>query len=388
MIETKVSTSNKINPLTSETLREMVASPGPCVSVFLPPYRPGEPTHSRAAVLKAHIQETARRFSIKRISDQTARELLEPLQALTQDQELLTGSRWGRALYRSPNVLRQFDLIGPVNEELTVGARFFIRPLLAELHLPAQFYLLELSKKDVALLRCAHFHAEEVELPKGVPTTLEEALEFKKPDHDLENRSAAGSSDGAKRRVRFGTGSGRETQQTYLSDFYRAVDRGVVEVLSNSKAPLVLAGVDEDTAIYRMINTYSNLLARAIGGSALGSFPLREESLEQAYWIVRSDVAETAAARLAEWKERATPARFSVHLEEILKAAMDGRVDSVYIDESAQRMGAFAAPNQHSWGEEDLLNLAATETILRGGQAFALPNSKMPDMAVAAILRY
>jgi hypothetical protein len=52
-------------------------------------------------------------------------------------------------------------------------------------------------------------------------------LAFKPPDHDLENRSAAGSSVGAMRAVRFGTGSGRETQHTYLRTSIKAVDHGL-----------------------------------------------------------------------------------------------------------------------------------------------------------------
>jgi hypothetical protein len=195
------------------------------------------------------------------------------------------------------------------------------------------------------------------------------------------------------RGIRFGTGSGRETQHTYLSDFYKAVDRGVGERLNGSNAPLVLAGVHEDTAIYRMIDTYPNLLSRGISGSPSGSTPVNEnEVVEQAYWIVRSDNAEKAAARLVEMKERVSPARFSIHLEAILHAAAEGRVDSIYIDESAQRVGLFADAKHaggSTWGEEDLLNRVAVETILNGGLAFALPNSGMPDgAAVAAVFRY
>ena len=107
---------------------------------------------------------------------------------------------------------------------------------------------------------------------------------------------------------------------------------------------------------------------------------------------MRSDNAEKAATRLAELKERTAPTRFSVHLEPVLQAAAEGRVDRVYIDESAQRVGLFADPKYgagSNWGEEDLLNRAAVETILHGGLAFALPNSGMPDgAAVAAMFRY
>ena len=66
-----------------------------------------------------------------------------------------------------------------------------------------------------------------VELPKGTPKTLDEALGFNQPDHELMNRSSSGPSTGAMRGVQFGTGSERETQHAHLHDFYRAVDRGV-----------------------------------------------------------------------------------------------------------------------------------------------------------------
>jgi hypothetical protein len=390
MIEAKVSA---VESFGLENIQEMVKASGPCVTVLLPSYRPGAQAKSMAAILKTNLQEAARQLALRKISGSAITDLLDPLEQLTQDEDFLAGSRWGRAIFRSSEMLRQLQLIGPVNQALTIGACFNLRPILAELHLPAEFYLLELSKKRVDLFRCNHLQAQRVELPSGVPDTLDEALAFKQPDHDLENRAAAGASAGAMSRIRFGTGSGRETQQTYLSDFYKAVDRGVRERLNGSNAPLVLAGVHEDTAIYRTINTYPNLLARSISGSPSGSTAAKEnEIVEQAYWIVRSDTAEKAAKRLAELKERVSPGRFSVHLEPILHAAAEGRVDTIYIDESAQRLGLFAdaqrvAPS--NWGEEDLLNRAAVETILHGGLAFALPNSGMPDgAAVAAVFRY
>ena len=390
MIEVKVSA---VESFGLENMQELVKASGPCITVLLPAYRPGAQAKSMAAILKTNLQEAARQLALRKISEAVVTDLLDPLAQLTQDEEFLAGSRWGRAIFRSSDILRQLTLIGPVNQALTVGACFNLRPILAELHLPAEFYLLQLSKKRVDLFHCHHLQAERVGLPSGIPETLEEALAFKPPDHDLENRASAGASTGAMRGVRFGTGSGRETQHTYLSDFYKAVDRGVSERLNGSNAPLVLAGVHEDAAIYRMINTYPVLLSRSISGSPSGSTSAKEnEVVEQAYWIVRSDRAEKASARLAELKERTSPARFSVHLEPVLQAAAEGRVDRIYIDESAQRLGLFADSKhggQSNWGEEDLLNRAAVETILHGGLAFALPNSGMPDdAAVAAVFRY
>ncbi len=386
MTVTKVSAVESLN---LENLQETVRLPGPCISLFLPPYHPGGQAKSMAAILKTNLQEARQRLGLLKITESAAADLLEALEDLTRDEQFLGGSQWGRAIFRSPKILRQMELIGPVNEELTIGDCFHLRPILAELHLPREFYLLKVSKEGVELLRCARLEATPVEWPKGVQETLIAALALEPPDHDLENRQVVkgvGSMPG----VRFGTGSGRETQKTYLADYYKMVDRGVRELLNGSAAPLVLAGVDEDTVIYRMVNTYPNLLAAGVHGSFSKSMAGKEsDALQQAYWIVRSDSAEKAAVRLREAKERTSPARFSVHLDTILHAAVEGRVDRVYLDESAQRIGVFAGPKHGGRGEEDLLNLAAIEAIRNGGQAFALPNSRMPEgAAVAAILRY
>jgi hypothetical protein len=370
---------------------ELVRSPGPCITFLLPPYRPGGQAQSAAAILKTHLQEAKRQLDARRVPESVATDLLAPLQQLTETAKFQSGSNLGCAIFRSPDAFSELDMIGPVKAELTVGGSFNIRPILAELHLPAAFYLLKLSKKSVALLRCAHLHTEPVALPKGVPETLEEAMEFKPPDHDLFNRSTAGPSVGTMQGVRFGTGSGREKQHTHLSDFYKAVDRGIVELLHNGDAPLILAGVDEEIASYRLINTYKSLLAQDIQGSP-GDWVSQEDLLRHAHRIIREDRTEHAAAVLSDARERVPAARFSTDLTTILAAAVEGRVHHLYIDEVARKLGVFEGSKRGGrwdWGEEDLLNVAAVETILQGGLAFALPTSRMPEgAAAAAILRY
>ena len=363
-----------------EKIRGLIPSPGPCITLALPAYRPGE--HAKPiAALKSDLREAAHQLAQYGIPEPMTKELLEPLEQFAEDADQPAGSHSGSVIFRSLDTFRQFARTEPVKPSLHVGARFQIRPLLAELHLPAHFMLLKVSKKNVEAFRCTGLHAEPVKLPHGVPETLEEALAFKPPDHDLENRSSAGPSSGAIHGVRFGTGSARETQSTYLADFYKAVDRGVRELLGASEMPLVLAGVNEETIMYRMINRYPNLLAASVQGSQYES--LEKDTLRHAWSIVRSGCAERALRAFEESKDRVAPARFSTNLSDILRSAADGRVESLYIDESAQRNG----PGK--WGEEDLLNIAAVETMLHGGQAFALPGGRMPEgAAAAAILRF
>lgn len=388
MIEMKLS---EVEPLQLDKVVDLLRSSGPCLTLMLPSYRPGDQAKSMAALLKTGLQDAARQLAAHQVPESEALDLLAPLQQPTLEEELQGGNHWGRAIFRAPGVLRQFELIEPPSPSLAVGGRFEIRPMLAQLNMPRVFYILELSKTGVKLLRCPRLRAERVALPKGVPETLDEAMAFEPPDHDLENRSAAGSSTGSMRAVRFGTGSGRETQRTHLADFYKAVDRGVRELLADSAAPLVLAGTDENIAAYRLINRYAHLLDQVIHGSPAGPAP-EEELLPRAHAIVRSACVEQAAAALTESHERVSPTRFSTDLNAILGAAAEGRVSRLYVDEKARKPGVYEGMKRGgrwNWGEEDLLNLAAVETVLQGGQAFALPAAKMPDAAiVAGVFRY
>jgi len=388
MIEAKTS---ELAPLRLDQIQKLLGTAGPCITLLLPAYRPGERVKSMATRLKTSLQEAARQLAHQKVPAAVATALLKPLEQLAEDEELLAGSHFGRVIFRSGEVFEQFELMEPPSQTLTVGGRFQIRPILAELHYQSEFYVLKLSKKGVGALRCARLRGEHVQLPKGVPETLEETLAFKQPDHDLENRSAAGSSVGSMRRVRFGTGSGRETQHTHLSDFYKAVDRGIRELLHAGKAPLILTGVDEDTARYRMINTYPNLMEQGVHGSPSGSMS-EDDLLRQAYAIIRSHCTERAAADLAESREVMSPARFTTDLEAILSAAANARISRLYVDQSTQKLGFFQGPSQKerwNWGAEDLLNAAIVETLLNGGSAFVLPSDKMPDgAAAAAVLRF
>jgi hypothetical protein len=369
-------------------IREILESPGPCITIVLPPYHPGEPARSRGALLKANLQDASHQLAQRGFPKAAMRDLLAPLEHLAQDTASLTGSHWGRAIFRSPDVFYQVQLTQPAKSSLTVAGCFAIRRLLPELRAPRLFYILALTNKSVQLFRCNYQRAEAVELPAGVPTTLEEALELERPDHDLENRSAIGPSTGSMHAIRFGTESGREAEHAHLADFYKLVDRGIHKLLHEPGIPLLLAGVEEEIDAYRAISAYPNIVKEALRGSPNLSFQ-DAETVSQAYSILRADEFRREAETLTQAKERSAPAHDSTDTDTILRAAFEGRVHQMYLDESAERIDVFERGAYRSWGKEDLLNLAAVETIVHGGKAFELPSDLMADGAGAfAIMRF
>ena len=389
MSETKTEVELTAAPLNKEIIPELIHAGGPCITLLLPPYRPGEPNETTAAQLKGELQQAAKDLSARRTAEPLTATLLEPLYQLSEDKSSLTGSHLDRVIFRSEGIFRQFALPVPASRArpCSVGDCFWIRPILSALALPEHTYVLELTKEAVTLLACGFTEVTRVELPVGTPETLDDALGFKAPDHKLVNRSSAGPSVGAMRGVQFGTGSGRETEHSYLHDFYRAIDRGVKELLHSTQAPLILAGVGEDVAIYRAINTYSNLLEQGIQGSpGVKSSPTR--ILRHVHDITLFDFQRRAALAMSASKERLAPARFSTDLESILRTAAEGRVSDLYLDENVQRMGNFDGKRfggRANWHDEDLMNVGAVETLLHGGAVYSLPSHLMTGPMAAAI---
>ncbi len=393
MTATKIEPKLRKEQPTEEIVSELIHAEGPCITLLLPPYRPGESGESPAAILKADLQEAAKKLAARRIAAPLIRELLEPLERLSHSEESLAGATSARAIFRSHDVFRRLELpVAPSPARACiVGDCFSIRPILSSAALAPAAYVLEVTKKAVTLLACSFTEVTPSPLPKGTPQTLDEALGFDAPDHDLINRSSAGPSTGAMHGVQFGTGSGRETQHAYLRDFYHAVDRGVCQLLHSTQAPLILVGVDEDVAIYRSISTYPNLTEQAMHGSP-GAAVSPAQILQHAHDIALFSFQNRAALEMAEAKERLAPARFSTDLDSILRAAVEGRVSDLYLDDNGRRLGTFAAKvfgGHTNWHDEDLLNVAAVETLLRGGVVYSLPTHFMPAGAlIAAAFRY
>jgi hypothetical protein len=80
----------------------------------------------------------------------------------------------------------------------------------------------------------------------------------------------------------------------------------------------------------------------------------------------------------------------------VVKAAHEGRIVTLLVSDSLENTGVFDEETYSAKGsakgtseEEDLVNDAAVQTLLHGGQVFSTANSTMPNGApLAAIFRY
>jgi hypothetical protein len=377
---------------TLKDLKPLLASAGPCLSVFIP--LSSAPANQSVKANALEWKETLRTLE-PRIEQYGAqgRELLESIRewdAISPDQEPQGRSI---AVLRSTDVFRATWIEEPVPSRAEIGPHFYIRPLLPDVTRARTFYILALSQKNVRLLRCTSHTSAEAPFPAHVPTSFDAYMNTAKPDHVSDNRATAGPGVGSSKGVMFTTSSEREDKDEHLAHFFRLIDRGVNEVLRGRTEPLVLTAVEREIVLYREHNTYPHLAKEAVQGApnSLKSGEMHARAIDALLRCHEQKIEEA----LAQYNHKVGGGA-SNRMKDVVTAAHDGRVVTLLISDSLERTGVFDEATHSVKGketgspeDEDLVNDAAIQTILHAGQVLVVPNGKMPNGApLAAIFRF
>jgi hypothetical protein len=376
----------------AKELKAILASEGPCLSVYLA--LSNAPPNQSAKANALEWKETLRSIEPKiRQHGAVARELCDSIREwdmVVPEQEPLGRSI---AVLRSMDVFRIAWVEEPVKSRAHIGPHFYIRPLLPDLTRDRTFYILALSQKNVRLLRCTSRTSEEVAFPQNIATNFEAYMNTAKPDHVTDNRATPGPGVGSSKGVMFTTSSDREDRDQYLLHFFGQIDRGVNEVLRGKTEPVVLAAVEYELPLYRDVNTFPHLARECVQGApnSLKSGEMHARALDAMLRCYERKVDEA----LAQYNHKVGGGA-SNRLKDVITASHDGRVLTLLVSDSLETTGVFDETTHTVKGretgsaeDEDLVNDAAIQTILHAGQVYVVPNGKMPNGApLAAIFRF
>ncbi len=371
--------------LTLGLLRRLVDAKPPCITVALPG---GGNARARWAEAMRRIEEQFR-----------TGDLSIPHEAFTSFQHFLQNGAdqdldRGTVVLSSPEMHFRFESSEPVLEVVEVGNAFNLRPVMMLLEQKREFYILALSQNHPRLLHCTESTSGEVGLPPSVPKNFLEFRETRQPDHVLDNRSASGPSTGSMKGVMSGTSSDTDNKNEFHHDYYRAIDRGVSHILNGSKLPLVVVAVEHELAIYRSVNTYPQMVEPGVHGApdGLKGGEMHKRALE----LLATYRPDDIRSKLSHFEKLAGTGHASSHAQEIIRAAFEGRVAHLFLQETAEYRGVFDDVRNRVKHHEDgitplvdLLNDAIIQTLKHGGEATLLRSDEMPHgVPVCAILRY
>lgn len=381
-------------------------SGGPCVSIFLPTFRAGGERQQNPIRLKNVVREVAERLEKDwGMRGPDADALLEPVKRLVDDSSFWLHQSDGLALFLSPDLFKSFRLPVPLKELAVVENRFHLKPLLPLLSGDGDghFYILSLSRKNIRLLSASRFRVDEIDLEsQGVPTSFTEAL------GDLKQIQMQASTS-SKTPHRFSMGprggpmfsahaTGEENLEADLRNYFERFDDALARIDVDRRAPVVLAGVEYLLPIYRdAATTFQNICEDALRGNMEGE---RAEDLHAAAWeIVEPHFLQERRKAAERFGDLSSSGRSSIDLNEILPAAQDGRVDSLFVARGVRAWGSYdgdkrkiklqSGQDRPRNGNEDLLDLAAVQTYLNGGKVFVVDQQEVPEgKSLAAVFRY
>ncbi len=363
---------------------------GPCVSIFLPTHRSGTETQQDPIRLKNLLGEAREDLLTKGLRSTEVNQLLEPARELLADDVFWRHQSDGLAVFLSRDDFRFYRLPLRFKELAVVADRYHVKPVLPLLTGDGQFYVLALSQNEVRLLRATRHSIGKIELV-DVPESLADALKHDDPEKQLQFHS--GTSGGRGGRAAVFHGHEIDLKDAILR-YLRQVDRGVREVLKGSQALLVLVGVGYLLPIYREASTYPQLVEEGVTGNPEG---LSEEEVHREAWaVVRPHFLKARWEAVARYEQLAGTGQTSNDLREVVPAAYYGRVEVLFAAAGARRWGAFDPSTgetrlhkERDFGDGDLLDFAAVQTLLNKGTVYILNSKDMPGgAAVASVLRY
>lgn len=369
--------------LTRKRLQALLhASPGPCVSMYLPTHRNHPDTEQDPIRFRNAIKQAEKLLSDHH-SEAVIRGLLDPVA------EIATHEFWrhqseGLAVLRSADVLEEFRLPIPVPELVVVADSFHVRPLIRSLNASERFFLLALDQGG-----CELFEGVAGSLRRLEVEDMPRALASFGAKEGRRNLGAHATSRGGGSRQTHAAGGVATDSDADLSRYFRAVDRAVTRAVQHEGAPVILAGVDHLFPVYRKISRLRHLAEATIPGSPQAT---SHDSLRDSARAVANAILEANAERaLEKYRRAAERGRSSDRLEDIFRLARRGKVRRLFVARTVHVWGRVD-PNtgevhrsemQQGSHDDDLLDDVAESVYAYGGEVIAIPLTKMPRAAEA-----
>lgn len=383
--------------LTKEQLKTLTQKEqeGPFVSIFMPTHPVSLETKKDAIRLKNLLSQAEEQLLAKGVRTPRVNELLEPAKALLDDNNFWQHQRSGLAIFLAPDLFRTYALPLEFTELLVVADRFHLKPLMPLLSDDGQFYVLALSQNEVRLFQGTRHSISQVEVD-DIPKSLAEALRYDDPQKQQQFHTATATpgSPAGRPAVFHGHGVGDDNENANILRYFQQINKGLRAFFQDDHAPLVLAGVEYLLPIYKEANTYPYLVEEGVTGNPETMKP--HELHRQAWAIVEPIFKQSRREAASLYKELANTERASKDIRKIVPAAHYGRVDKLFVAVNQQQWGAFDPDTntidlhrEAEAGDEDLLDMAATQTLLNGGTVYAVEPEKVPDDSpMAAVFRY
>ena len=372
-------------------LANILSPDTPCVSMFIPTHRAGHVQKDMIQFKNALADAKERlqnenHYLGNNMTEKEAKGFLTPAYDLMEDKDFWLHLSDGLAIFIGKNHFKYY--LAPVhfNSLVYVKNHFYLRPLMPLLNTDDRFFILALSQGQVRFFEGRQYSITPVKIKDLVPANFDEAMAYEDPDKTLQ----------AHQDIYHGHGLHKDQKGWQLEQYCRMVDDGLMKMLHDEDAPMIIAGVDELVAVFKSVSKYGNIAGPNVSGNVENDDPtlLHEKAwnlMKDHFNEKRNKEKETFEAALAEEKA-------SSSILEIVPNAINGKIKTLILakdapvlwgDYSEKDNLATIHENQHPHSV-CLYNLAAIKTFEQGGKVIHIAPEKSTVFSkqANAIYRY
>ncbi|MFB7717914.1 hypothetical protein [Nocardia sp. NPDC056100] len=379
------------------------AAPGRGVSIYLPTHSSGPETRQDPIRLRNLLTEAHAKLVADGVGKREADELLAPGEALLDDYPFWQHLDEGLALFLGADGSQyRFPVPLTFTEQVHIEPGFYVKPLLPLLSADGKFAVLTLTADGAALYAGSKFALTpdpEAGLPGGPTDNLDEDNQSR----ILASPTARPHTGG---KATTSTQAYGETptdwRKSVLDDWVGKVASAVERRLADQAIPLVLIADPELGGQFKKRSTLGPLLVGTVEKNPAAL--LNGKLHDTAYQVVRPhfEAGERAALERAALLLADGPTKVAVTIGEVVRAAFQGRVETLLLTDGAVEWGRFDemadAVETHSepgTSVIDLTEYATVKTLENKGAVYMLPPEALAGLfksaiapAAIAVLRY
>jgi Bacterial archaeo-eukaryotic release factor family 3 len=364
----------------------------PCVSLFMPMHVKDRNAMEDLVRLRKLADEAQKGLEDAGLRQSEAEKLLAPLRDLPLDQKAWQHRGRSIAFFSAPGFHQIIHNGAELKPLVHVSDQFYFLPLVPHMMDSERFFVLAISQNRARFFEGDGERLHEESLA-GIPKNLEAAIDIEYPEHGQRYHSGDTGSRGKQMALHHGQGGKPEVIKDDMRQFLQQIAAVVDKRLRNERAPLVLATVESTVPMWRETSDYKFLLDDIANGNPDHLSPAQ---LHAKVW----PLVKPALGAYRKWcEERLATShgtKLASSLREIVPAAISGRISALFIDCKRSRWGRYDPANnavvlhmERQPGDQDLIELAAVETMRNGGDVFDLqPKNGDAGESAEALLRF
>lgn len=361
-----------------------------CISIFIPTHKSGEETLTGkdAKKLKNQIKNIRHTLEKRDWDGLKIKKFLKPATDLLNDSTFWRYNAEGIAIYLATDYQRIYRVPISFEAQHYISNEFYINPLLPLFTDDGSFYIISLGLKGIKLYEGTKHSISQLDVEELVPSRLEDTVGYDWEQSMIQFRTQKGSTvgkRGGEGAIFHGHAGDKADDDAEISRFLHEVDKEIMKRISDKLNPLLVASIDYMFPIYKKANTYPHLWDEHISGNPADK---NESDLhEQSIAILKPYFEKEKNEKLKLFHQFKSTDKASSDLKSIVPAAINGRIDTLFVQKNAEAFGTFnksensisVAENHQIAKNVSLLNLAASQTILHGGKVYLMEEEKMPE---------